>query len=54
MDYSLLVGIHRCSDSADATDGALPETNFCDASAGVYVIKSSAGTCFSFFLFVLY
>jgi len=39
MDYSLLVGIHHCSASAD--DDFL--TNSPDASAGVFAVNCSSG-----------
>jgi len=52
MDYSLLVGIHHCSET---TDEALLEdrltTSSCNALTGVFVIKSSRGAC-SFFVFI--
>ena len=56
MDYSLLVGIHRCSDSAQATDeassGDKPMADLPDTSAGVLAIKCSTGAYQFFASFV--
>jgi len=51
MDYSLLVGIHRCSDPAQTADEVpfddKPTPDLPDASASVFVVKSSSGmSCF--------
>ena len=58
MDYSLLVGIHRCSDSAETTDESSSEDRLtadsCDASASVFVIKCSNGAYHFFIVFVLH
>jgi len=58
MDYSLLVGIHHCCDSAKTTDEAVWEDRLaaytCDASAGVFAIKSSSGAVHISILFVLH
>jgi len=57
MDYSLLVGIHQCSDSAQTTDEVLSDdrsmSDLPDSSAGVFAVKSSTGVCHFFILFVL-
>ena len=52
MDYSLLVGIHRSSDSDEASSGDRPMADLPDTSAGVLAIKCSTGACQFFVVFV--
>ena len=44
MDYSLLVGIHRCSHSEQTNDESSPDVRLA-AGSGVFAIKCSTGEC---------